>query len=87
MQVFDDMKEEEELLNFPDFACFFPFFLLPEGLETTRAELPLILDVSISISHCSMSAYDKLSFIVKLSIKFLWYLTKKPNKKSLLAVS
>jgi len=86
VQVFDE-EEEKELLEFPDFEGFFPLFLLPEGLETRRAELSSISELSISISRCLSSAYDKLPFVVKLSITFLWCLTKKSNRKSLLALS
>ena len=86
VQVFEE-EEEEELLEFPDFVGFCPFFLLPVGLETKRAELSSISEVSISISRCFTSAYDELSFVVRLSITFLWCLTKKPNRKSLLAIS
>ena len=85
VQVFGE--EEEELLEFPDFAGFFPFLLLPQGIETKRAELSSISEVSISLSCCLTSAYDKLSFVVRLLITFLWCVTKKPNKKSLLALS
>jgi len=87
VQVFHEEEEEEELLVFPDFVGFFPFFLLPEGLKTKRAELSSISEVSISISRCLISAYDKLSFVVRLLITFLWCLTNKPNRKSLLALS
>ena len=86
MQVFDEKEEEEELLVLPDFVGFFPFFLLPEGLETKRAELSSISEVSISISRCFTSAYDKLSIIVRLSITFLWCFTTKPKKKSSLGL-
>jgi len=41
----------------------------------------------MSISCCFTSAYDKLSFVVRLSIMFSWCLTKKSNKRSLLALS
>jgi len=68
VQVFGE--EEEELLEFLSFDGFFPFFLLPEGLETKRAELSSISEVSMSISRCLTSAYDKLSFVVRLSITF-----------------
>ena len=85
MQVFDE-EAEEELLVLPDFVRFFPFFRLPEGLETKRAELSSISVVLISISRCFTSAYDKPSFVVSFSITFLWFVTKEPNKKSRLAI-
>jgi len=82
VQVFRE-EELEEL--FP--AGFFPFFLIPEGLEVYRVVLLSVSEVSISISHCFTLAYDKLSLVVRLSIMFLWCITKKPIKKSCLALS
>jgi len=74
VQVFDFGEEE---LEFP--FGFLPFFLLPKGLEVNRAVFSWESEVSISNSHCFTSAYDKLSFVVRLSITFLWLLTKNPS--------
>jgi len=74
MQIFheeEEEEEEEELLLLSDLAGLFPFFLLAEGLDTKGAESLHISDVSISIRCCFTTAYDKLSFVVKLSITFL----------------
>src|SRR5882757_468386 len=65
VQVFDFGEEKSEFL-----AGFLPFFLLPEGLEVNRAVSSWESEVSISISRCFTSAYDKLSFVVRLSITF-----------------
>jgi hypothetical protein len=72
VQVLDYAEEELEL---------------PEGLEVYRAVLSSGSEVSISISHYLTLAYNKLFFVVRLSTTFLWCLTKKPNKKSHLALS
>jgi len=78
VQVLDFGEDESE---FP--FGFLPFFLLPKGIEVYRAVLSSGSDVSISISCCLTSTYNNLSFLVRFSTAFLWYLPKKPNKKSL----
>ena len=86
VQTFEAHAEEEEEDLWFNFN-FFPVFSFPEAFETNWEESSTSLDVSISIRRCLTSTYVGLSFVVRLSTTLSWFLIKKPNKISLLALS